>query len=126
MNIFLTSMWSSRFSGPRAFRSTRRTATVTMSAPEASCASRMTCRLGYLPVPTIRRDLNSRPARISPSPMVPIVALAPADEGDDLHRVTVAEARRGVLGARDHAPVVLDGDARAVQREDAQQVGDGR
>ena len=33
-----------------------------MSAPDASCASAMTACDGYLPVPTIRRDRNVRPA----------------------------------------------------------------
>src|SRR5687767_12415910 len=41
---------------------TRRTATVTMSAPEAACACAITACDEYFPVPTIRRDLNSRPA----------------------------------------------------------------
>src|SRR6185436_14494721 len=124
----LVSMWSSRLSGPRALRSTRRTATVTMSAPEASWASRMTCRVGYLPVPTMRRERNSRPARINESLMVSIVPplprrsppaagppLASADEGHDLERVAVVQAHGGVLGARHHAAVVLDGDGLALE-----------
>ncbi len=41
---------------------TRRTATVTMSAPEASCACAMTACEGYFPVPTMRREVNVRPA----------------------------------------------------------------
>ena len=41
---------------------TRRTATVTMSAPDASCAFTITACDGYLPVPTIRRDANVLPA----------------------------------------------------------------
>src|SRR5687767_5242779 len=41
---------------------TRRTATVTMSAPDASCARAMTGCDGYLPVPMISRDWNVRPA----------------------------------------------------------------
>src|SRR5689334_10641307 len=41
---------------------TRRTATVTMSAPEASCACAMIGCDEYLPVPTIRREANVRPA----------------------------------------------------------------
>ena len=41
---------------------TRRTATVTMSAPEASCACAITACDEYLPVPTISRDVNVRPA----------------------------------------------------------------
>src|SRR5712692_4112771 len=76
------SMWSSRFSGPRLFRSTRRTATVTISAPDASWASFMTWKLGYLPVPTMRRERNSRPARIRGSPlMLPMVARTAASGG---------------------------------------------
>ena len=46
----------------RSLMLTRRTATVTMSAPDASWARCMTGNDEYLPVPTIRRDLNSRPA----------------------------------------------------------------
>ena len=46
----------------RSLMFTRRTATVTMSAPDASCARCMTANDEYLPVPTIRRDANSRPA----------------------------------------------------------------
>ena len=41
---------------------TRRTATVTISAPEASCAATITSGEGYLPVPTMRRERNVRPA----------------------------------------------------------------
>jgi hypothetical protein len=37
---------------------TRRTATVIISAPEASCAWTMTAGDEYLPVPTISRDVN--------------------------------------------------------------------
>ena len=42
---------------------TRRTATVTMSAPDSACAFAMTANDGYLPEPTIRRDWTGRPAR---------------------------------------------------------------
>src|SRR5262245_65931987 len=41
---------------------TRRTATVTMSAPDASCACAITACEEYLPVPTMSRDVNVRPA----------------------------------------------------------------
>ena len=37
---------------------TRRTATVIISAPEASCAFTMTAGDEYLPVPTMRRDVK--------------------------------------------------------------------
>src|SRR5687767_812683 len=76
MKIFFVSMWSRRLSGPRAFRSTRRTATVTMSAPDASCAARMTAKLGYLPVPTRSRERNARPASTNASLMPSILARA--------------------------------------------------
>src|SRR5690349_2860392 len=44
---------------------TRRTATVTTSAPDYSSASASWRNVGYLPVPTKRLDENSRPAIIS-------------------------------------------------------------
>src|SRR3954464_8177475 len=124
MKMRFVSMWSSRFSGPRALRSTRRTATVTMSAPEASCASRMTCRLGYLPVPTMSRDLNSRPARINESVMARSYQLSAADERHDLERVPVVEAHGRVLRARHHAAVVLDRDRAPLEGEPAQELGE--
>src|SRR4051794_35766348 len=46
----------------RSVRFTRRTATVTMSAPLASWQRFISGKLRYFPVPTIRRDANSRPA----------------------------------------------------------------
>src|SRR5438094_2061546 len=128
------SMWSSRFSGPRAFRSTRRTATVTISAPEATWASSIASKLGYFPVPTMRRDRNSRPARMKGSPlMLTMVAraaggpcLAPAHERHDLEPVAVVQAQRGVLGAGHDAQVVLDRHPRPVEGELAQHVGHRR
>src|SRR5438067_1240321 len=51
--IFSRSTKSSRDCPFAAFRSMRRTATVTMSVPERRWASAMTSLLGYLPVPTI-------------------------------------------------------------------------
>ena len=44
----------------RSVRFTRRTATVTISVPDAACASAITACDGYLPVPTIRRDRKVR------------------------------------------------------------------
>ena len=41
---------------------TRRTATVTISAPDAACACAITACDGYFPVPTISREVNVRPA----------------------------------------------------------------
>src|SRR5690348_7906129 len=60
-------MKSSSDSLERSVRFTRRTATVTMSAPEAACARAISGKLRYFPVPTISRDLNARPAMIRSS-----------------------------------------------------------
>ena len=43
---------------------TRRTATVTISAPEASTAAAFCSKLLYLPVPTIRREVKVLPATL--------------------------------------------------------------
>src|SRR6266852_5185287 len=51
----------SRIDSPLPGRLTRRIATVTTWAPDASWASRMVSFEEYLPVPTIRRDENSLP-----------------------------------------------------------------
>ena len=71
---------------------TRRTATVTMSAPEASCACAITACDGYLPVPTISRDVNVRPAIDEGGP--DHRRLPAADEVDDLDLVAVGRRPR--------------------------------
>src|SRR5438552_5120582 len=43
---------------------TRRTATVTISAPEAATAAAFSSKLLYLPVPTISREVKRRPATV--------------------------------------------------------------
>ena len=43
---------------------TRRTATVTISAPDASTAAAFCAKSLYLPVPTISRELKVRPATV--------------------------------------------------------------
>ena len=79
---------------------TRRTATVTMSAPEAAWHSRITGCDGYLPVPTMSRDRNVRPAMTKGvSVTVPVSAarapramvLAAADRVDDFEPVALAD-----------------------------------
>src|ERR1700692_2346661 len=61
-------MKSSRDSLLRS-RFTRRTATVTMSAPLASSARAVSWKDLYFPVPSIRRDRKERPAIMSGSVM---------------------------------------------------------
>src|SRR4051794_36345755 len=56
---------------PARLRSTRRSATVTISAPEASSASRMTVCAANLPVPTSSREVNGRPPMTSGSAVMP-------------------------------------------------------
>jgi hypothetical protein len=47
---------------------TRRTATVTISAPDASTAAAFSSKLLYLPVPTISREVKVRPATVQCRP----------------------------------------------------------
>ena len=54
-------------SSSRASKSMRRTATVTISEPEAVRASRIVSNVSNLPVPVSRREPNSRPAMTSGS-----------------------------------------------------------
>src|SRR5881392_878814 len=76
---------------------TRRTASVTMSAPDAACACVMTACDEYLPVPTMSRDTKVRPAMVkgeSVMAKVYLEDLATAHEVDDFHGVAVADQRR--------------------------------
>src|SRR6266542_923721 len=52
-----------------------RMATVTISAPEASIASRISSIVRYLPVPTMRRERNSRPAIVSGSSIIILLSV---------------------------------------------------
>src|SRR6187551_768235 len=65
-------------SSPGASKSIRRTATVTISVPEAATASRIVSKESYLPVPRRRREPNSRPAMVNVSRMGFLPRLAAA------------------------------------------------
>src|SRR6185295_591659 len=82
----------------------RRIATVTISAPEASIASRVCAKSLYLPVPTSRREVKLR---------VPICRMsfisASAHGDDDLQPVAVGEQRGSVRAARHDLAVALHG-----------------
>jgi hypothetical protein len=52
---------------------TRRTATVTISAPLASTAAAFYSKLLYLPVPTIRREVKVRSATVQVSEVEVVV-----------------------------------------------------
>src|SRR5437867_3069582 len=71
---------------------TRRTATVTTSAPDASMAFWVSTKSLYLPVPTQSRERNSMPAIVNRSSFM-LYVLSTTDEPDDFHAVPVAQRR---------------------------------
>src|SRR5687767_14705225 len=83
-------------------RSMRRSATVTISVPEAASASRVCSFEAYLPVPTMMRDRNVRAPRVQVSLVVDssVIMSASSDEGDDFEAVTGREHGGGVERAR--------------------------
>src|ERR1043166_5997503 len=88
---------------PVAERSTRRTATVTISVPEASCAAFMTACDEYFPVPTTRREENGRPAITSGSD-TPVIVRDPSMnllDGDAHNPRLVEGARHCAVGKYD-------------------------
>src|SRR5439155_26381832 len=113
--------WSGRFSRAGSVMFTRRTATVTISAPDASIARRVSAKDAYLPVPTISRERYSRPASTKGSFMSPS-----PDEMDDLDPVALAERGERILGAWHHGAVHLDRDATRPEPERRDEIGDGR
>src|SRR5438876_201775 len=76
---------------------TRLTATVTMSAPEASWAFTMTAFDGYFPVPMMRRDWNVLPAMTNVSEV--ILGLSATDKIHDFDVIAFADHRRVECGA---------------------------
>src|SRR5262245_46925493 len=97
----------SRSDCPAFDRSTRRTATVTISVPETSWQRRMTSNDGYFPVPTISRDRNERPPSTRGSSHIAVSSFsAPAlHRVDDLHPVALAQDGRRVGRPRRHLAV---------------------
>src|SRR5688572_6809975 len=98
---------------------TRRTATVTMSVPDTSCTCRITACEGYLPVPTMSRERNVRPAMTKG---VSMLELAAADGVHDLHAVAFPHHRRLERASLDDLEVVLDGHASRIDVEPGQQI----
>src|SRR5215203_2688214 len=112
-------------------RSTRRTATVTTSAPDASIAASMWALEAYFPVPTMRRERNSRPpiSNLVSSAVVrssAAVISAAANEMHDLEDVAVHQDERRVRVAvpQDRA-VVLDHDETRIELQRGEEVGEG-
>src|SRR4051812_9534638 len=97
-----------------------------MSAPEAACAWAITAWDEYLPVPTMRREANVRPAMTNGSLVGPVCMgaftgeawrSAAADEVHDLDLVALVDDGRVVGDLLDDELVALDGDAASVDRE---------
>src|SRR5947209_2983919 len=103
---------------------TRLTATVTISAPDASCAFTITGGELYLPVPTMSREEKVLSAMVSLS-MVLSALLSAADEVHDLHPIAVADERLAERRTLEYDEVVLDGDAARIDLEPAEQLGNG-
>src|SRR6266436_4763455 len=97
---------------------TRRTATVIISAPDASCACTITAGDEYLPVPTISREVNVLSAirklstyALSPLPSALVDRrLAASNEVHDLDGVALVDRRLVEQVALEHRQVVLDRD----------------
>src|SRR5690348_1294454 len=94
----------------------RRIATVTISAPLASTARRVSSKSLYFPVPISRRERYARPAMRSGSAIcsarrVGAFILAPTDGHDDLERVAFGEPGARVAAARHDFAVHFDGNA---------------
>src|SRR5258705_1936036 len=104
-------------------RSTRRTATVTISAPEASMARRIVALSGYLPVPTIRRDWNVRPPIVSGVSC--IVASSPSHEVHQPRRVAGGAPAGPQRPPAHDLAVVLDDHGARVERQLGQQLEQG-
>src|SRR5581483_8170654 len=109
-------------------RSTRRTATVTTSAPEASIARIMTSFVAYFPVPTMSRDRNSWPAITSVSAVgrVNVATVSPStDEMHELQDVALSQGQCAELvSLPQDRPVALDDDHARVQPEAGEQSRD--
>src|SRR5688572_20057225 len=105
---------------------TRLVATVTMSAPDAACACAITAWEGYLPVPTMSRDRNVRPAMTKGVSVICHLRheLTTPDEIDDLDAVALVHERVVEEVPLQDREVVLDSHAPRIDGELRQQVGD--
>src|SRR5579859_7359561 len=106
---------------------TRRTATVTISAPLASTAARVSAKSRYLPVPTISRDLKVRPANSNASSFIKLSAakrarlcdarLSAADKIHHLDRITRTQHNVIPFGLGNDGKVNLDRHSPAFEAE---------
>src|SRR5258705_7351006 len=106
----------------------RRIATVTIWAPLASMARRVSSKSRYLPVPTKRREAYVFPATTSASCATALSAaftLASSHRDDHLDAVAVGEALVAEAAARHDLAVALDRQPATGERELVQQLGEG-
>src|SRR3954447_12026489 len=94
---------------PRALGSTRLSASVARSAPDARTASPITSRLRKPPVPMTRRDSNSRPAIVRP-------ASATLHRLHDLDALALLERNLVPAPPRHHLAIQRDSHAAALAR----------
>src|SRR3954462_977923 len=97
----------------------RRTATVTISAPEASTAAAFCSKLLYLPVPTISREVKVRPATLQGSAIS-----TPSHEGDDLKIVAILDRHLPEGRARHDLQIALDRHLSGLETELQRELGD--
>src|SRR2546423_10336298 len=95
---------------------TRRTATVTMSAPDAACACAITACDEYLPVPTMSREEKVRPAMVKGVSVIS-ERLSATHEVDDFDAIAVSDQRRRERAAPHNHEVVFDGHAPRIDVE---------
>src|SRR3954451_14290698 len=109
---------------------TRRTATVIISAPDASCARTITAGDEYLPVPTINRDENDLSAIFRTSnfliPNSQFLILPAAHKVHHFDLVALADDGGGERVAFQHDEIVLDGNAACVDRKLREKLADGQ
>src|SRR5262245_8597930 len=110
-------------------RFTRRTATVTISAPAASMEWTMLSLSRYLPVPKISRERNVRPAITSGwsgTPVSTVVAIStPSNKMHELEHITTLHGHAGEFSSVQDFPIVLDHDQLRIELQLAQQIGHG-
>jgi hypothetical protein len=87
---------------------------------------------GYLPVPTMRREVKERSAMtrgmtgsLEPDVFFPAVILSSAHEIHDLHVVAFGDRRRVECRAPEDDEIEFDGDASRIDLELAEKIGDG-
>src|SRR6266404_1728488 len=104
---------------------TRRTATVTISAPDALTAAAFSARLLYFPVPTISRELKVRRATVHVSALKSCCAVnsSTSNKMHDLEIVAVLDADFAEGRTRHDFEVSLDGYPQRIESEAVHHLG---